>query len=169
MSCRGGRATIATTVSSRWPLADLRLQTPIWNSAGLALVICTRWPTWPPREFMTPRCSRLRSPGPTSLLRSVPAARSSITSPPGILEALGLEAGVAVLRSPMRSRTTRPHWEARANSAIATTASSGTWCAAALTRRLRLAQADWQAARSVPVQVHGLQPRLPLLGLTVGN
>jgi len=35
----------------------------------------------------------------------------------------------------------------------------------ALTRRLRLARADWQAARAIPVQIHGLQPCLPHFGL----
>jgi len=35
----------------------------------------------------------------------------------------------------------------------------------ALTHRLRLARADWQATRTVPVQIHGLQPCLPLFGL----
>jgi RimJ/RimL family protein N-acetyltransferase len=35
----------------------------------------------------------------------------------------------------------------------------------ALARRLRLAYADWQAARTVPVQIHGLEPCLPLFGL----
>jgi RimJ/RimL family protein N-acetyltransferase len=35
----------------------------------------------------------------------------------------------------------------------------------ALSRRLRLTRADWQAARTVPVQIHGLQPCLPLFGL----
>jgi RimJ/RimL family protein N-acetyltransferase len=39
----------------------------------------------------------------------------------------------------------------------------------ALTRRLRLAQADWQAARMVPVQIHGLQPCLPFFGLSAAN
>jgi RimJ/RimL family protein N-acetyltransferase len=39
----------------------------------------------------------------------------------------------------------------------------------ALTRRLRLAQADWQATRKVPVQIHGLQPCLPLFGLSPAN
>jgi RimJ/RimL family protein N-acetyltransferase len=32
-------------------------------------------------------------------------------------------------------------------------------------RRLRLTRADWQAARSVPVEIHGLQPCLPCFGL----
>jgi RimJ/RimL family protein N-acetyltransferase len=36
---------------------------------------------------------------------------------------------------------------------------------AVLTRRLRLGRADWQAARSVPVRIHGLPPCLPLFGL----
>jgi RimJ/RimL family protein N-acetyltransferase len=35
----------------------------------------------------------------------------------------------------------------------------------ALTRRLRLTRADWQAAPTVPVQIHGLQPCLPQFGL----
>lgn len=35
----------------------------------------------------------------------------------------------------------------------------------ALTRRLRLARADWQAAGTVPVQIHGLAPCLPHFGL----
>ena len=35
----------------------------------------------------------------------------------------------------------------------------------ALTRRLRLTRADWQAAQTVPVQIHGLQPCLPQFGL----
>jgi RimJ/RimL family protein N-acetyltransferase len=39
----------------------------------------------------------------------------------------------------------------------------------ALTRRLRLAHADWQAARTVPVQIHGLPPCLPLFGLPAAN
>jgi RimJ/RimL family protein N-acetyltransferase len=39
----------------------------------------------------------------------------------------------------------------------------------ALTRRLRLAQADWQAARTVPVQIHGLPPCLPLFGLPAAS
>jgi RimJ/RimL family protein N-acetyltransferase len=34
-----------------------------------------------------------------------------------------------------------------------------------LTRRLRLGRAGWQAARTVPVQIHGLPPCLPLFGL----
>jgi len=36
---------------------------------------------------------------------------------------------------------------------------------AVLTRRLRLGHADWQAARSIPVRIHGLPPCLPLFGL----
>jgi RimJ/RimL family protein N-acetyltransferase len=39
----------------------------------------------------------------------------------------------------------------------------------ALTRRLRLTRADWQAARAVPVQIHGLQPCLPHFGLPAGG
>lgn len=39
----------------------------------------------------------------------------------------------------------------------------------ALTRRLRLTRADWQAARTVPVRIHGLQPCLPHFGLPVGG
>jgi RimJ/RimL family protein N-acetyltransferase len=35
----------------------------------------------------------------------------------------------------------------------------------AVVRRLRLTRADWLAARTVPVQVHGLQPCLPHFGL----
>jgi RimJ/RimL family protein N-acetyltransferase len=35
----------------------------------------------------------------------------------------------------------------------------------ARTRRLRLGRADWLAARTVPVQIHGLRPCLPLFGL----
>jgi len=34
----------------------------------------------------------------------------------------------------------------------------------ALTRRLRLDRADWQAAQTIPVQIHGLPPCLPLFG-----
>jgi protein gp37 len=29
--------------------------------------------------------------------------------------------------------------------------------------------ADWQAARTVPVRIHGLPPCLPLFGLPAGN
>jgi RimJ/RimL family protein N-acetyltransferase len=39
----------------------------------------------------------------------------------------------------------------------------------ALSRRLRLTRADWQAARTVPVQIHGLQPCLSLFGLPAGT
>jgi hypothetical protein len=39
----------------------------------------------------------------------------------------------------------------------------------ALMRRLRLSRADWQAARTVPVRIHGLPPCLPLFGLPAGN
>ena len=35
----------------------------------------------------------------------------------------------------------------------------------ALTRRLRLDRASWQATRTIPVQIHGLPPCLPLFGL----
>jgi RimJ/RimL family protein N-acetyltransferase len=35
----------------------------------------------------------------------------------------------------------------------------------ALARRLRLTRADWQAARTVPVRIHGLEPCLPHFGL----
>jgi RimJ/RimL family protein N-acetyltransferase len=35
----------------------------------------------------------------------------------------------------------------------------------ALTRRLRLDRVGWQAARTIPVQIHGLPPCLPLFGL----
>jgi RimJ/RimL family protein N-acetyltransferase len=35
----------------------------------------------------------------------------------------------------------------------------------ALTRRLRLDRAGWQATRSIPVHIHGLPPCLPLFGL----
>jgi hypothetical protein len=38
-----------------------------------------------------------------------------------------------------------------------------------LTRRLRLDRAGWQAARTVPVQIHGLPPCLPLFGIPAGN
>jgi RimJ/RimL family protein N-acetyltransferase len=39
----------------------------------------------------------------------------------------------------------------------------------ALMRRLRLAHVDWMAARTVPVQIHGLRPCLPFFGLSAGN
>jgi len=35
----------------------------------------------------------------------------------------------------------------------------------AVVRRLRLTRADWQATRTVPVQIHGLEPCLPHFGL----
>jgi RimJ/RimL family protein N-acetyltransferase len=35
----------------------------------------------------------------------------------------------------------------------------------AVLRRLRLTRADWQAAHSVPVEIHGLEPCLPFFGL----
>jgi RimJ/RimL family protein N-acetyltransferase len=35
----------------------------------------------------------------------------------------------------------------------------------ALTRRLRLDRTDWQASRTIPVQIHGLPPCLPFFGL----
>ncbi len=35
----------------------------------------------------------------------------------------------------------------------------------AVARRLRLTRADWQAARSIPVEIHGLPPCLPFFGL----
>ena len=35
----------------------------------------------------------------------------------------------------------------------------------AVLRRLRLTRADWQAARSVPVEIRGLEPCLPFFGL----
>lgn len=35
--------------------------------------------------------------------------------------------------------------------------------------RLRLTRADWQAARTVPVQIHGLEPCLPHFGLPPGS
>jgi RimJ/RimL family protein N-acetyltransferase len=37
-----------------------------------------------------------------------------------------------------------------------------------LSRRLRLTRTDWQAARTVPVQIHGLEPCLPHFGLLAG-
>jgi RimJ/RimL family protein N-acetyltransferase len=39
----------------------------------------------------------------------------------------------------------------------------------ALTRRLRLTRADWQAARAISVQIHGLQPCLPHFGLPAAS
>jgi RimJ/RimL family protein N-acetyltransferase len=39
----------------------------------------------------------------------------------------------------------------------------------ALTRRLRLSRADWQAARTIPVQIDGLQPCLRLFGLPANS
>ena len=39
----------------------------------------------------------------------------------------------------------------------------------ALTRRLRLDRANWQATRAIPVQIHDLPPCLPLFGLPAGN
>ena len=39
----------------------------------------------------------------------------------------------------------------------------------AMIRRLRLTRADWQAARTVPVQIHGLEPCLPHFGLPPGS
>jgi RimJ/RimL family protein N-acetyltransferase len=39
----------------------------------------------------------------------------------------------------------------------------------ALTRRLRLDRAGWQAARMVPVQIYGLPPCLPLFGLPASS
>jgi RimJ/RimL family protein N-acetyltransferase len=38
-----------------------------------------------------------------------------------------------------------------------------------LSRRLRLDRAGWEAARTVPVQIHGLPPCLPLFGLPTGG
>ena len=35
----------------------------------------------------------------------------------------------------------------------------------AVVRRLRLTRADWQATRTIPVQIHGLEPCLPHFGL----
>jgi RimJ/RimL family protein N-acetyltransferase len=35
----------------------------------------------------------------------------------------------------------------------------------ATVRRLRLTRDDWPAARSVPVEIHGLEPCLPFFGL----
>jgi len=35
----------------------------------------------------------------------------------------------------------------------------------AVLQRLRLTRADWQAARSVPVEIRGLEPCLPFFGL----
>jgi len=39
----------------------------------------------------------------------------------------------------------------------------------AMVRRLRLTRADWQAARRVPVRVHGLESCLPHFGLRPGR
>lgn len=39
----------------------------------------------------------------------------------------------------------------------------------ALTHRLRLTRSDWQTARTVPVQINGLQPCLPHFGLAAGT
>ena len=39
----------------------------------------------------------------------------------------------------------------------------------ALTHRLRLDRSGWQAARTVPVQIHGLAPCLPLFGLPAAS
>ena len=38
-----------------------------------------------------------------------------------------------------------------------------------LTRRLRLERAGWQATQTIPVQIHGLPPCLPLFGLAVNS
>ena len=35
----------------------------------------------------------------------------------------------------------------------------------AVTQRLRLSRADWEAHQTVPVSVHGLEPCLPMFGL----
>jgi RimJ/RimL family protein N-acetyltransferase len=39
----------------------------------------------------------------------------------------------------------------------------------AMMHRLRLTRADWQAARTVPVLIHGLEPCLPHFGLPSGG
>jgi len=39
----------------------------------------------------------------------------------------------------------------------------------ALTRRLRLDRASWEITRTIPVQIHGLPPCLPLFGLPTGS
>ena len=39
----------------------------------------------------------------------------------------------------------------------------------ALSRRLRLDRASWQATRTIPVQIHGLPPCLPLFGLSADS
>jgi len=39
----------------------------------------------------------------------------------------------------------------------------------ALTRRLRLDRASWQVTRTIPVQIHGLPPCLPLFGLSADS
>jgi RimJ/RimL family protein N-acetyltransferase len=39
----------------------------------------------------------------------------------------------------------------------------------ATTRRLRLTRARWEAARAIPVQIHGLEPCLPHFGLPAGS
>jgi RimJ/RimL family protein N-acetyltransferase len=47
------------------------------------------------------------------------------------------------------------------------------WCSVrgrpVLSRRLRLTRADWRAARTAAVRIHGLPPCLPLFGLPAGT
>ncbi len=108
-------------VSSWWPLADLRLQTP-------ALEL--RWPSLNDLEGLGAR-------------HAVSAAFEDNAASLGVSRKLGYrDDGIEwhLVRG-------RP----------------------ALTRRLRLTRADWQAARAVPVQIHGLQPCLPHFGLPAGG
>ncbi len=222
---RAGRDTIAPMASSRWPLADLRLQTPElelrWPSrndldalADLAAVgvhdpdvqpFMVAWTDASPEErarsTLQYHWSRWGSWKPSDWMLELAVIRDAV-----VVGSQGVGGrDFAVLRevhtgSWLGRRYQRQGIGTQMRAAVLQLAFDGlgAQCAVsaafednlaslrvssklgyrddgierhlvrgrpALIRRLRLERADWQASRTIPVQIQGLPPCLPLFGL----
>jgi RimJ/RimL family protein N-acetyltransferase len=226
---RAGRGTIAIMVSSRWPLADLWLQTPdlelrwpglddLHALAGLAAAgvhdpgvqpFMVAWTDAPPeqraRGTLQYHWSRWGSWTPSDWMLELAVIRDgTVVGTQGIGahdfavlrevhtgswlgrayqgQGIGTQMRAAVLQLAFEGLGAR--WAVSAAfddnpASLGVSRKLGyrddgiEWHLVrgrpALTRRLRLDRAGWQAARTVPVQIHGLPPCLPLFGLPAGN
>jgi len=226
---RAGRGTIAAMLSSHWPPADLRLQTPDlelrWPSPddlgeladlaaagvhdpevqpfmvpwtddspeerarGTLQYNWSRWGSWKPSDWVLPFAvirdgvvvgSQALGGHDFAVLREVHTGSWLGRAYQG--QGIGTQMRAAVLQLAFEGLGAR--WAVSAAfddnpASLGVSRKLGyrddgiEWHLVrgrpALTRRLRLDRPGWQAARTVPVQIHGLPPCLPLFGLTAGN
>ena len=138
-----GPGTITAMVSSRWPMTHLRLQTP-------ALEL--RWPSLDDLDAL----AELAAAG----------VHDPSVQPQG--QGIGTQMRAAVLQLAFQGLGAQQAVSAAFEGNPASLRVSRKlgyrddleWHVVrgrpALTRRLRLARADWQAARTIPAQIHGL-------------